>query len=88
MENHSVECDNGPTLASLIDGRLRGNQQLFLLSVDAGEPADSGIRDEACQELLQLLGEIRKNVAASGVSDAELDQAIDDSVSDVCTSRQ
>jgi hypothetical protein len=83
MEKHSVESGNGSRLASLIDRRLRGNQRLFLVSVDAGEAAGSGTRDEARQELLALLGEIRDNVAASGVSDADLDQAIDDTIADV-----
>jgi hypothetical protein len=87
MEKHPIEGGNGSRLASLIDRRLRGNQRLFLVSVDAGEPAGSGTRDEARRELLALLGEMRQNVAASGVSDTELDRAIDGTISDVRASR-
>jgi hypothetical protein len=48
-------------------------------SVESG----NGTRDKARQELLALLEEMRQNVAASGVSDADLDQAIDDTIADV-----
>jgi hypothetical protein len=87
VEKHPIESGNGSRLASLIDRRLRGNQRLFLVSVNAGEPG-SAAPDEAGQELLALLAEMQQNVARSGISDSELDQAIDETISDVRASRQ
>ena len=70
-------------LASLIDHRLRGNQRLFVVSVDAGETAESAACPEARAELLSLLDEMRKNVAASGIGESELEQAIDETIANV-----
>ena len=88
MEKHSVESGNGSRLASLIDRRLRGDQQLLLVSVDSGEPAGSGTRDEAGQELLAHAWRNaaerrrfrRQRHRAAG-------QAIDDTIADVRASR-
>jgi hypothetical protein len=83
MEKFPIDSGNGSRLASLIDHRLRGNQRLFLVSVDAAEPAGNAAREEVRKELLSLLDEMQRNVAASGVSERELDLAIDETVSNV-----
>jgi hypothetical protein len=83
-----VESANGSRLATLIDHRLRGNQRLFLVSVDASESTGNTARDESRQALLSLLDEMRQNVAPSGVSQSELGQAIDETISNVRASRK
>jgi hypothetical protein len=88
MEKLPVESANGSRLATLIDHRLRSNQRLFLVSIDASESTGNAAREEARQALLSLLDEMRQNVAASDVSQSELDQAIDESISNVRASRK
>jgi hypothetical protein len=88
MEKIPVESANGSRLATLIDHRLRGNQRLFLVSIDASESTGNVARDESRQELLSLLDEMRQNVSASGVSQSDLDQAIDETISNVRASRK
>jgi hypothetical protein len=88
MEKFPISSAAGARLASLIDHRLRGNQRLFVVSVDAGDTADNAARGQARRELLSLLDEIRNNVAASGVCESDLGQAIDETIADVRAARK
>jgi hypothetical protein len=66
---------------------------LFKLEHADSEPRTPHIhgnaaREEVRKELLSLLDEMQRNVAASGVSERELDLAIDETVSNVRASNQ
>lgn len=88
MEKFPINAGNGSRLASLIDHRLRGNKQLFLVSIDAEDEVSTVEREESRRQLLSLLEEMRRNVAATGVSEEDLNRAIDDAISEVRTHRK
>lgn len=88
MEKFPINAGNGSRLASLIEHRLRGDQQLFLVSIGSAESAASAERQKARNELLALFDEMRRNVASSGVSESELGDAIDETIVEVRASRK
>ena len=83
MEKFPVDSGNGQRLASLIEHRLQGDQHLYLVSVGSTESASNTQRRQARDGLLALLDEMRRNVSASGASEAEVGKAIDESIADV-----
>lgn len=88
MENLPINVDNGSRLASLIEQRLRGDQRLFLVSIGSADPAESAERRRACTEFLGSLAEMRRNVAASGIGEADLGKEIDEAITEVRVGRK
>jgi hypothetical protein len=85
MEKSPVDVSAGARLAALIEHRLRTNQRLFVVSIG---PADSAERERARAEIVSLIDEMQGNVAGSGVTCAELGNAIDETIAEVRAGRK
>jgi hypothetical protein len=65
MDKFPMNGGNSSRLGTLIERRLRGSQNLFVVSIGLAEDSE---RKRACQEFLNSVDEMRRHVAASGVS--------------------
>jgi hypothetical protein len=68
---------------AIIGHALRDDQQLYIVALDAAvEPAEA-TRQQAWDELDEIIAEAHSNVRRSGVSQAELEQTIDETCDEV-----
>jgi hypothetical protein len=75
-----IEADKRSAFESVIGRKLRDNQQLFIQVIDVGVEPDEETRRNALDRAAEIARQGRANAAAQGVSEEEIDRAIDEAM--------
>lgn len=71
------------SLEDLLGRRLQENQRVFIMVFDPTKVPSDEQRAGAAAGLREIIGEAERHAAAAGVSDAEIDAAVEEAMSDV-----
>jgi hypothetical protein len=79
----NLSADARSLVEALVGHPLPDHQAFYIITLDvAGEPLKEQ-REEAWQQLEAMMAEMRRSAAASGLSDDDIDQIIDETCEEV-----
>lgn len=71
------------SLEDLLGRRLQPDQRVLVMVFSAGETPDESVRREALIGLRQIIASAQRNADAKGVSDEEIDAAVEEAMAHV-----
>ena len=78
-----IQSDKKRWLEDLLGQQIQGNQQVFIMVFTPGAVPDEATRQRAATGIRQTLDQARAHADAQGITDVEIDEAVDEAIQQV-----